>query len=132
MSREYAEKRIREALLKTNGNAVKARQMVISWCAEDQKLLLALTRSHLTGIIAYNIERILSGRSSRDESKTSKKQAAAQQEENFGLELLKAVAGNGGLTFGLEGSGVPRKKGKVSKGHVDAIMAMTKKPKSKD
>jgi len=132
MSREYAEKRIKDALVKSNGNAVKARQLVTSWCAEDQKLLHALTKAHLTGIIAYNIERIASGRSARGSEKTAPTQKqTAKKEENFGMELLKAVAGNGGLTFGLEGSAVPKKRTKVSKEHLDAILAMTQKPKGK-
>lgn len=133
MSRNYIEQRIKEALKKHNGNATRARQQVIAWAAEDQQLLLALTKSHLTGIVAYNIERILSGRSARTENAATK---AAQnvanpqkpsKEENFGKELLKAVAGNSGATFGLEGYSAPRKKTQVSKSHIDAIQAMARK-----
>lgn len=130
MSREYAEKRIKEALKKSNGNAVKARQQVIAWTYEDAKLLHALTKAHLTGIVAYNIERILSGRGAAEEHPIpeTKPKAKADKEENFGKELLKAVAGNSGATFGLEGySGGPSKRPKVSKGHINAIKAMTSK-----
>lgn len=135
MSREYAEKRIKEALKKTGGNAVKARQQVIAWTYEDPKLLHALTKAHLTGIVAYNIERILSGRGAAEEQPTpaARPKSPAAKEENFGKELLKAVAGNSGATFGLEGySGAGSKRPKVSKNHINAIKAMTKKSPPKE
>lgn len=137
MSREYAEGRIKEALKKTNGNAVRARQQVIAWTYEDPKLLHALTKAHLSGIVAYNIERILAGRGTaettgqQESSSTSKTTASPKKEESFGVELLKAVAGNSGAQFGLESyssGGTARKK--VSKSHIDAINALTKGRKS--
>lgn len=132
MSREYAEKRIKDALKKTGGNATKARQQVIAWTYEDPKLLHALTKSHLTGIVAYNIERILSGRGAAVSDAPKKQTQAQSEEENFGKELLKAIAGNSGATFGLEGYSAPRKKAKVSQGHIDAIQAMTRGRQFKD
>lgn len=139
MSQEYVEKRIRDALKKTHGNATKARQQIIAWTYEDSKLLHAITRAHLSGIVAYNIERVLSGRSSASGAGAAEQAARAnsasgmgmeasnQQEEHFGKELLKAVAGNSGATFGLEGYSAPRKRPpKVSQGHIDAIKAMTR------
>ncbi len=50
MSRDYAESRIREALKLTKGNPTKARQQVIAWAVEDQRLLLGLTQPHLTAL----------------------------------------------------------------------------------
>lgn len=136
MSREYAEQRIKEALKKTGGNAVKARQQVIAWTYEDAKLLHALTKAHLTGIVAYNIERILAGRGAAEEHSipdAPKQSRSKKEEENFGMELLKAVAGNSGSTFGLEAySGGAPKRRQVSKGHIDAIRAMTQGRKSED
>ena len=138
MSREYAEGRIKEALKKTNGNAVRARQQVIAWTYEDPKLLHALTKAHLTGIVAYNIERILAGRGAAEETHThtqesAKKSDAKDKEENFGMELLKAVAGNGGVQFGMESySGGGQRRKKVSKSHIDAINALTKGRKSSE
>jgi hypothetical protein len=134
MSKEYAEGRIKEALKKTNGNAVRARQQVIAWTYEDPKLLHALTKAHLSGIVAYNIERILAGRGTAEAAEgqsSSKEQSSPKKEENFGAELLKAVAGNSGAQFGLESyssGGSSRKK--VSKNHIDAINALTKGRKS--
>ena len=62
MSLEYAEQKIQQALKLSKGNQARARQQVIAWALEDDTLLKALTRSHLTGIVAYNIERVASGR----------------------------------------------------------------------
>lgn len=135
MSKEYAEKRIKEALKKTGGNAVKARQQVIAWTYEDSKLLHALTKAHLTGIVAYNIERILAGRGTAEEKRAPEaaQSKTGNKEENFGKELLKAVAGNSGATFGLESySGSGAKRPKVSKNHINAIQAMARGRKSKD
>lgn len=137
MSREYAEGRIKEALKKTNGNAVRARQQVIAWTYEDPKLLHALTKAHLSGIVAYNIERILAGRGTSEaagqQQPSSKSKAAGspKKEENFGEELLRAVAGNSGAQFGLESySSGGTSRSKVSKKHIDAINALTKGRKS--
>ena len=123
MSKEYAEQRIREALVKTNGNATRARQLVAGWCAEDAKLLLGLTRSHLTGIIAYNIDRVQSGRASAKggAKKSAPQRPQKKQEENFGMELLKAVAERDVTIFGQEAySGRPA-RGAASSRHIEAI-----------
>lgn len=136
MSREYAEGRIKEALKKTNGNAVRARQQVIAWTYEDPKLLHALTKAHLSGIVAYNIERILAGRGTAEAveqqpSGNAQSKASPKKEENFGEELLRAVAGNSGAQFGLESySSGGNSRTKVSKNHIDAINALTKGRKS--
>ena len=60
MSREYADKRIREALRLAKGNVTKARQQIMAWTNEDPKLLQALTKPHLTGIAAHAINRVVS------------------------------------------------------------------------
>lgn len=141
MSLDYAKGRIKEALKLCGGNQVRARQQVIAWTYEDAKLLHALAKPHLSGIVAYNIERVASGRAdsvapapqskSRTEelSKKAKKNGAAPKEEAFGMELLKAVTGSPEV-FGLEDPGAPRKKAGVSKAHLDAIEALTAKSKS--
>lgn len=137
MSREYAENRIKDALKKTGGNTTRARQQVIAWTYEDSKLLQALTKPHLSGIVAYNIERILSGRGAAaptEQPADIPAPASSGKEENFGMEILKAVANNsgGGSTFGLESySGASSRKSKVSQSHIDAIRAMSKGRKSK-
>ena len=67
MSREYAEKRIKEALHLTRGNIAKARQQVIAWTHDDMKLLHALTKPHMTGIVAHAVGRVASGKTDPQE-----------------------------------------------------------------
>ncbi len=140
MSLEYAESRIKEALKLSGGNQVKARQQIIAWTFEDAKLLHALAKPHLSGIVAYNIERVASGRADAakntkaapDKKKKPAKKAKANgkdTEEQFGLQILKAVAGSPEI-FGLEDPGAPRTRGGVSQSHMDAIEALTKTKKS--
>lgn len=137
MSLEYAERRIAEALKLSSGNQARARQQVIAWALQDDKLLQALTKSHLSGIVAYNIERVASGRAAAAR-KTQKpvpkpaSKAKPKQEESFGVELLKAVASSSSEVFGLEnGSAGIGRPGQVSQNHINAIRAIaTNKKKS--
>ncbi len=130
MSSEYVENKIREALKLANGNTTRARQQLIAWCYEDAQLLQLLVKPHLTGIVAYNIERVTSGRAQKAKANTPINRApepkAPQNDGHFGMEILKAVAGNSGAVFGLEGPSAPggRRTG-VSEQHLDAIRALT-------
>ena len=134
MSMDYVEKRVKEALKLSKGNALKARKQLMAWTYEDVKLLHALTQNHLSGIVAYHIDRVKSGRS--DKAKIpplmSKKAAASKKPESFGMEILKAVVNSGEL-FGLETPGMTRKRGQASQRHINAInqMASKSKPKKK-
>lgn len=129
MSREYVENRIKQALQKANGNALKARQQIIAWCYEDAKLLQILTKAHLNGIVAYNIERILAGRGAAKSESPAPKPIVA--ENAFGKEILRAVAGDNGAMFGLEGqAGGLARRGKASQQHVDALRMMAARSKT--
>jgi len=135
MSLEYAERRIVEALKLAKGNQARARQQVIAWALTDDKLLQALTKSHLSGIVAYNIERVASGRAAaaRKVQKPKPKAANTQKtnkEADFGVELLKAVASSSSEVFGLENgsSGIGRPK-QVSQNHINAIRAIASQKK---
>lgn len=135
MSLEYAERRIAEALKLAKGNEARARQQIIAWALTDEKLLQALTKSHLSGIVAYNIERVASGRAAaaRKAQKPKPKAANTQKtnkQADFGVELLKAVASSSSEVFGLENgsSGVGR-PGQVSQNHINAIRAIASKTK---
>src|SRR5262245_28489566 len=131
MSLEYVERRIEEALKAAKGNSTKARQTVIKWCQDDAKLLHGLTQAHLNGIVAYNIDRVISGRSDKNKKKsTTVKPKAPPPKEKFGMEILKAVV-NSGSIFGLEAGAAPRKKGQASQQHIDAIKKLAAKNKSK-
>lgn len=145
MSLEYAQSRIKEALRLSGGNQVKARRQIIAWTFEDAKLLHALAKPHLSGIVAYNVERVASGRA--EAAKKAKAEAQQQAvpkkaekkggpggkdaEERFGLEILKAIAGSPQI-FGLEDPGAPVHRAGVSQAHMDAIAALTKSNKKPD
>jgi len=135
MSLEYAERRIAEAIKLAKGNTTRARQQVIAWALTDEKLLQALTKSHLSGIVAYNIERVASGRAAaaRKAQKPIAKPSnttKTNQEGEFGVELLKAVASSSTEIFGLEnGSAGIKRPGQVSQNHINAIRKIASKTK---
>ena len=58
MNREYAEKRIRDALKASGGNVTAARQQVIAWAFDDTKLLHELVAPHITGIAAHAVNNV--------------------------------------------------------------------------
>lgn len=132
MSSEYVETRIKEALRLAKGNPTRARQQIIAWCYEDAQLLQAFVKPHLNGIVAYNIERITSGRAQKQKPiNAAPEPRELGNDESFGIEILKAVAGNSGPMFGLEGpSGPATRRTGVSAQHLEAIKALTggKKP----
>jgi hypothetical protein len=131
MNRDYAERRIREALKTNNGNEAKARQQIIAWALDDSKLLQELVAPHITGIVAHAVGRVKTMKEPRIPAEPAKgKKAAGGKEEQFGMEILKAIALGNPAQFGLE-SGVAIKKQQASQRHVDAIRAMvSKKDKS--
>ena len=131
MSLEYVERRIAEALKLSKGNETKARQTIIKWAREDVKLLQGLTNPHLNGIVAYNIERVTSGRTAKSKTKAPPKTPPkAPPKEQFGMEILKAVV-NSGSIFGMDAGAPPRKKGQASQAHIDAIKKLASKSKPK-
>ncbi len=128
MSMEYAERRIKEALRQAGGNVTRARQQIIAWTYEDAKLLHALAKPHLNGIVAYHVERVVSGRSEAANAPAPDTPQIAEEEE-FGIEILKAVASTNAAIFGQEGHGGQAKRGRASKQHIDAIRQMASKSK---
>ena len=95
MSRDYAESRIREALKLTKGNPTKARQQVIAWAVEDQRLLLGLTQPHLTGVVAHAINRVIyrEGLEQEPEEILPTPKSLDMGPETFGKQILNALAG---------------------------------------
>ncbi len=125
----YAENKIAEAIRLAKGNPTRARQTVMEWCEKDSKLLIGLTRAHLNGIVAYNIDRVASGRADKAKEKTPPPQKPKiPTQEKFGMEILKAVVGSSSQ-FGMDTP--PRKKGQASQQHIDAIKALAAKSKAK-
>ncbi|MEM9470019.1 MAG: hypothetical protein AAF988_07630 [Pseudomonadota bacterium] len=132
MSREYAIQKIKAALDLTNGNETKARQQIINWCAEDTKLLAALTKPHMTGIVAHAVGRVASGKTDPQEVvPTPEQKALSDKEGSFGFEILKTVAGGGTNQFGQENYGRPMKRQGASQQHIDAIRQIVEKSQSK-
>lgn len=127
MSLKYAEAKIKEALMNADGNQARARQQIIAWAMEDAKLLQALTKHHLTGIAAYHVERVASGRTVKPKAAPPKPKPKVDAGEGaFGKEILKAVANSSSAIFGLEGYVSPNRRGQASQRHIDAIRQMAK------
>ncbi len=131
MSQQYAQDRIKEAIRLSKGSKTAANQLVIAWAAEDHKLLWALTKAHLTGVVAYNVERVASGRADRAAAAKAAPTAKprAQQDKPFGRELLKAASSGEGAIFGLEGYTAPSRAGQASQGHINAIHQLASRSK---
>jgi len=129
MNRDYAERRIREAIKASNGNAAKARQQIIAWAADDAKLMHELVAPHITGIVAHAVERVATMKE-KPMPKVPEKVPAGTK-DGFGMEILKAIALGNPAQFGLESGSAPTKKQAASQRHVDAIRAMVSKDKSK-
>lgn len=131
MSLEYAQTRIKEALRLAKGNKTKARQQIIAWTYEDPKLLHELTKNHLTGIVAYHLERVAAGKAEPQKKAVpkAKKPAQKKKEDAFGMEILKAVASSDSQMFGFTEPGGSRRQ--VSQNHMNAIRQMAARAKSK-
>ena len=131
MDKNYVEEKIKDAIKRSGGNMTRARQQIIAWAFEDARLLQELTKAHLSGIVAYNIERVASGRAASQkqvEEPVAEMPTPKEEEADFGVEILKAVAGNSGAVFGFEPSTM-KKRPQVSQGHVDALRMMAGKSK---
>ena len=122
MSREYAEDKIREALRMHGGNVALARKQVMLWSHDDAALMRAIASPHLDGIIAYQVERVASGRAEL-EKRHPETTPEVKEEEDFGMNLLRAVAASDSAVFGMEDSTRPKRK-TASKQHIDAIHKM--------
>ena len=133
MSREYAEKRIREALVIAKGNPTRARQQVIAWTFEDPKLLQALTQPHLTGIVAHAIGRVTAQVDGEDDSAedTGMPSGLDMTPDTFGKEILNILQSQNTATFGRENSAPPMRRKQASQRHVDALKQIAKKNKDK-
>ncbi len=123
MSKEYAEDKIRQALKTHGGNVALARKQVMLWSHDDAALMRAIAAPHLDGIIAYQVERVASGRAELEKRHPKAATKAKKEEENFGMNLLRAVAASDSAVFGMEDSTRPKRK-TASKQHIDAIHKM--------
>jgi hypothetical protein len=129
MNRDYAVRRIREALKASGGNPARAQQKVAELLVEDDRLLRELVAPHMRGIIAHAVYHVLN---TKEEAAPTPPEAAPlkpdAKSDPFGLEILKAIALGNPAQFGLENS-APIKKQAASQRHVDAIRQMVEKAK---
>ena len=131
MSREYAEKRIKEALTIARGNATKARQQIIAWTNEDPKLLQALAQPHLTGIVAHAISRVVYKQEIEElePDVADAPQSLDMAPDTFGKEILKALASENTALFGRDSGTVPARPKAASQSHIDALKQIASKSK---
>lgn len=130
MSREYAEERIKEALKLSKGNPTKARQRVIGWTFEDPKLLQALARPHLTGIVAHAVNRVEMKQDLQEPEVSQDPKKLDMSPATFGQEILSALQNNSTPMFGMESSAAPMKRPQASQKHIDALKHIANKGKS--
>lgn len=126
MTLNYTENRIKEALRLNNGNPAKARRQIFAWLYEDHKLLLDVTRPHLTGIVAYAVDRVLARLTKTDdelleETARETAQSARQRKDNLGREILKGFASKDAPQFGHEADSVPLRRKAASQKHIDTM-----------
>lgn len=136
MSREYAEKRIKDALKQARGNATKARQQIIAWTNEDPKLLQALAQPHLTGIVAHAINRVVYKQEAEElhDDAPETPRGLDMPPDTFGREILKALASDNTAMFGRDTGAAPVGRRQASQSHIDALkqIASKGKPGGKD
>ena len=132
MSREYVDTKIKDALKLCNDSMSLARQQIVALAQEDNELLKALVRPHLDGIVAYQVERVASGRAEKEEEHPDS--PLPKIDDEFGMKLLKAAVAQDVTVFGQDKMRAPRKRKIASKQHIDAIhkMASSRRQNEKD
>jgi len=130
MSNDYAENKIKDALKLCNGNMKLARQQIVALAKEDSGLLNALVRPHLDGIVAYQVERVASGRAEKEEEHPDI--PLPKIDDDFGMKLLRAAVSDDVTVFGRDNMRQPRKRKIASKQHIEAIHKMASSRRQQD
>lgn len=136
MPPSYLQTCIQEALKKAKGNETKARALIAAQAMEDEKLLQALAKPHLSGIVAHAVGRIAIQQKNKkaesyDELPVAPKAPRGGKSENeFGLDLLKALGGANVPKFGVEDAAPRMGKKQASQQHVNALKLMAAKSKA--
>lgn len=136
MAQSYLQTCILEALQKAKGNETKARALIASQALEDDQLLLALAKPHLSGIVAHAVGRIaiqVKAKKNREAElpplpKTPAK--TGKKENDFALDLLQALGGINVPKFGVEDAAPRVAKKQASQQHVNALKLMAAKSKT--
>ena len=135
MAQSYLQTCILDALAKAKGNETKARALVAAWALEDNQLLLALAKPHLSGIVAHAVGRQAIQQKAKkergDELPPLPKVADKGKKDNdFALDLLKALGGANVAKFGAEDAAPRVGKKQASQQHVNALKLMAAKSKT--
>ena len=134
MAQSYLQKCILEALAKAKGNESKAKALIAAQALEDNELLIALSKPHLSGIVAHAVGRQAiqqKAKKERMEDLPEMPQAPSKGKENdFALDLLKALGGNNVAKFGAEDAAPRVGKKAASQQHVNALKLMAAKSKT--
>ncbi len=135
MAQSYLQKCVLDALAKAKGNETKARALIAAQALEDNQLLLALAKPHLSGIVAHAVGRQAIQQKAKkergDELPPLPKVAAKGKKDNdFALDLLKALGGANVAKFGAEDAAPRVGKKQASQQHVNALKLMAAKSKT--
>jgi len=136
---------ILEALEKAKGNQNKAQKIIALRAMEDFELLKALSKTHLTGIVAHAVGRIAIQEQARKEgayedlpekpvvrkgNEGGAKASDTDDAQGFGIDLLKALGGQNVPKFGMEDAAPRLGKKQASQQHVNALHLMANKSKT--
>ncbi|MFA7276391.1 MAG: hypothetical protein WC043_06290 [Pseudobdellovibrionaceae bacterium] len=137
MAKSYLQTCILDALAKAKGNETKARQIISSQALEDDQLLLALAKPHLSGIVAHAVGRIAIQEQKKKERGAGDDIPAVptppksgKNENAFGLDLLKALGGQNVPKFAAEDAAPRVGKKQASQQHINALKLMAAKSKT--
>ncbi|MBL8642030.1 MAG: hypothetical protein JNL76_07950 [Alphaproteobacteria bacterium] len=136
MAQSYLQKCILEALAKAKGNETKARALIAAQALDDHDLLIALSKPHLSGIVAHAVGRqsiqIKAKKDRLEDLPPLPKPPSSKgtKENDFALDLLKALGGNNVAKFGVEDAAPRVGKKPASQQHVNALKLMAAKSKT--
>lgn len=136
MAQSYLQKCVLDALAKAKGNETKARALIAAQALEDNDLLIALAKPHLSGIVAHAVGRQaiqIKAKKDRLEDLPPLPKAPSSKsnkENDFALDLLKALGGNNVAKFGAEDAAPRVGKKAASQQHVNALKLMAAKSKT--
>ncbi|HPQ50859.1 MAG: hypothetical protein KDJ26_00775 [Alphaproteobacteria bacterium] len=136
MTQSYLQTCILDALDKAKGNQNKAQKIIALLAMEDPQLLQALAKPHLTGIVAHAVGRIAIQENAKKagayEDLPTKPvvEKGTQDQNGFGIDLLKALGGANVPKFGMEDAAPRLGRKQASQQHVNALNLMANKSKS--
>lgn len=123
-SKEYVADRVRSALAEAKGNPSTARQLLISECSRDARLMRGLVAPYLPGIVSHAI-----GRSAKAKAASSQDLSADALDTVLG-QMGKAI-GEARLPRGMTALTEPPSRPEAGTRHQDAIRQVAEAYKQK-